>query len=189
MSSLSQARRLGDLPPPHRTFQGHATHIIEWSMMLRPNDSWRLGRHRARCLTVRLSMPPVRPVRETFASYGSRERDITGNVHFARSPPRSWCTACAFPGYLCTVFLPSPSGPSPCTRLSRVRTTMPNLTAWRASEVLDRVSPTYFHPPSHPLQALPCSQQRTQTRWFRWRVVECPVRALRLPSPMQGKSG
>src|SRR6266700_2070912 len=28
------------VPPPHRTFQGHATHIIEWSMMLRPNDSW-----------------------------------------------------------------------------------------------------------------------------------------------------
>lgn len=40
MSSLSQALRLGVLPPPHSTFQGHATHIIEWSMMLRPNDSW-----------------------------------------------------------------------------------------------------------------------------------------------------
>src|SRR5439155_1407735 len=40
MASLSQALRLGDLPPPHRTFQGHATHIREWSMMLRPNDSW-----------------------------------------------------------------------------------------------------------------------------------------------------
>src|SRR5882724_10053458 len=40
MASLSQALRLGDLPPPHRPFQGHATHIIEWSMMLRPNDSW-----------------------------------------------------------------------------------------------------------------------------------------------------
>src|SRR5262247_1871027 len=40
MASLSQALRLGDLPPPHRTFQGHATHSIEWSMMLRPNDSW-----------------------------------------------------------------------------------------------------------------------------------------------------
>src|SRR5437879_8948250 len=40
MASLSQALRLGDLPPPHRTFQGHATHLIEWSMMLRPNDSW-----------------------------------------------------------------------------------------------------------------------------------------------------
>src|SRR2546422_11232614 len=40
MASLSQALRLGDLPPPHRTFQGHATHIREWTMMLRPNDSW-----------------------------------------------------------------------------------------------------------------------------------------------------
>src|SRR6266446_2770438 len=40
MASLSPALRLGDLPPPHRTFQGHAPHIIEWSMMLRPNDSW-----------------------------------------------------------------------------------------------------------------------------------------------------
>src|SRR2546428_5760487 len=40
MASLSQALRLGDLPPPHRTYQGHATHLIEWSMMLRPNDSW-----------------------------------------------------------------------------------------------------------------------------------------------------
>ena len=28
------------VPPPHRTFQGHAPHLIEWSMMLRPNDSW-----------------------------------------------------------------------------------------------------------------------------------------------------
>src|SRR6266446_8903294 len=40
MASLSQALRLGDLPPPHRPFQGHATHIIEWSIMLRPTDSW-----------------------------------------------------------------------------------------------------------------------------------------------------
>src|SRR5712692_9363829 len=67
-----------------------------------------LGRIRARYLTARLPNPPVRPVRETFASYGSRDRDIYGHFHFARIPPRSWCTACAFPGYLCTVFLPYP---------------------------------------------------------------------------------
>jgi hypothetical protein len=30
---------------------------------------------------------------------------------------------CAFAGYLCTVSRPSPSGPSPCARLSRTRTT------------------------------------------------------------------
>src|SRR5262245_2899922 len=62
-------------------------------MMLRPNGSWGLGRHRARCLTVRLPMPPVRPVRETFASYGSRERDIMGKVHFASSTVHSPWTA------------------------------------------------------------------------------------------------
>src|SRR6266446_3126762 len=52
-----------------------------------------LGRHRARCLTVRLPMPPVRPVRETFASYGSRQRDIMGKVHFASSTVHSPWTA------------------------------------------------------------------------------------------------
>src|SRR5262249_24863543 len=39
MASLSQASRLEDLPSSHDAFQGHATHIIEWSMMLRPKDS------------------------------------------------------------------------------------------------------------------------------------------------------
>lgn len=51
---------------------------------------------------------------------------------------------CAFAGYLCTVSRPSPSGPSPCTRFSRIRTTMPYLTACRASELSVRVSPAYF---------------------------------------------
>src|SRR5262245_64923343 len=64
-----------------------------------------VGRHRARCLTVRLPMPPVRPVRETFTSYGSRERDIMGKVHFASSTVHSpwkalrvrWVTLYCFP--------------------------------------------------------------------------------------------
>ena len=38
-------------------------------------------------------MPPVRPVRETFASYGSRQRDIMGKVHFASSTEHSPWTA------------------------------------------------------------------------------------------------
>ena len=38
-----------------------------------------------------------------------------------------------------------------------------------------------LHPPSHPLQALPCSSWRTQAECGRWRVTHCPVRALRLP--------
>src|SRR3989442_4698335 len=102
--------------------------------------------------------------RRTLSSHTAHDRGaFTGNFHFANSTEHSPWSACAFVGYLCTISLPSPSGPSPCARFSRVRTTMPHLTAWRASEVLDRVSPTYFHPPSHPLQALPCSQHRTQT--------------------------
>jgi len=38
-------------------------------------------------------MPPVRPVRETFASYGSRQRDLMGKVHFANSTVHSPWTA------------------------------------------------------------------------------------------------
>src|SRR5262252_3668315 len=65
---------------------------------------------------------------------------------------------CAFAGYLCTVSRPSPSGPSPCARLSRTRTTMPYLTAcWALEFRLGSPIPT-LHPPCHPLQALPCSR-------------------------------
>ena len=50
-----------------------------------------MGRIRARYLTARLPNPPVRPVRETFASYGSRERDVMGHFHFASSTaPSPW---------------------------------------------------------------------------------------------------
>jgi resolvase-like protein len=52
-----------------------------------------VGRIRARYLMARFPNPPVRPVRETFASYGSRERDITGDVHFASSTEHSPWTA------------------------------------------------------------------------------------------------
>ena len=52
-----------------------------------------MGRIRARYLTARLPNPPVRPVRETFASYGSRERVIMGRVHFASSTVHSPWTA------------------------------------------------------------------------------------------------
>src|SRR5712691_10207447 len=51
---------------------------------------------------------------------------------------------CAFAGYLCTVSRPSPSGPSPCARLSRTRTTMPYLTACWALGLSVQVSPTSF---------------------------------------------
>ena len=56
-------------------------------------DEYQVGRIRARYLTARLPNPPVRPVRETFASYGSRQRDIMGKVHFASSTAHSPWTA------------------------------------------------------------------------------------------------
>src|SRR5207302_6819999 len=56
-------------------------------------DEELVGRIRARYLTARLPNPPVRPVRETFASYGSRQRDIMGKVHFASSTVHSPWTA------------------------------------------------------------------------------------------------
>src|SRR5882724_1311708 len=91
MAFLSQAPRLEGLLPSHGAFQGHAAHLMEWSMKLSPNGSRGLGRIRARYLTARLPNPPVRPVRETFASYGSREKDIMENVHFASSTePSPW---------------------------------------------------------------------------------------------------
>src|SRR5262245_23822520 len=78
---------------PHSAFQEHAAHVVEWSITLNSNGSWGVGRIRARYLTARLPMPPVRPVRETFASYGSRARDIMGKVHFASSTVHSPWTA------------------------------------------------------------------------------------------------
>src|SRR6516165_1341287 len=107
--------------------------MIPRQVQLRPLISFlppRLGRHRARCLTVRLhwvgtrrvalryvsSCPPLDPYVRLSTSYGSREKDtIMGKVHFASSMVIPHGQLCAFAGYLCTVSRPSPSGPSPCT--------------------------------------------------------------------------
>src|SRR5215510_8422802 len=69
--------------------------VLDRAMILSALDFLppRLGRHRARCLRVRLPVPPLRPVRETFASYGSRQRDIMGEDHFASSTVHSPWTA------------------------------------------------------------------------------------------------
>ena len=49
------------------------------------------------------------------------------------------------------------------------------------------VSLTYFPPSFASLQkALPCSLWRTQTRRCRWRIVNCPIRSLRLPRRSMG---
>src|SRR5215831_3974667 len=93
---------------------------------------------------------------------------------------------CAFAGYLCTISRPAPSGPSPCARFSRTRTTMAYLTSQCGLGVsLGSRLPT-SHPPSHPLWALPCSTSKTPTTCCRWRVAGCPIRSLRLPSVGSG---
>jgi hypothetical protein len=145
-----------------------------------------LGRHRARCLTVRLPMPPVRPVRETFASYGSRQRDIMGKVHFASSTVHSPWTA------LRVRWVPVYCFPTLSLRAFAMCAVFPHSDYYALFDCLEGFGvslgsrlPT-VHPPSHPFQALPCSLWRTQTRRFRWRIVNCPIRSLRLPRRSMG---
>ena len=164
MAFLSQALRLGGLLPPHSAFQGHAAHLMRWSMKLSPNGSKGLGRHRTRCLTVRLPMPPVRPVRETFASYGSRQRDIMGQVHFASSTVHSPWTA------LRVRWVPVYCFPTLSLRAFAMYAVFPHADYYALFDCLEGFGvslgsrlPT-VHPPSHPFQALPCSPHRTQSR-------------------------
>src|SRR2546422_1586345 len=144
MSSLSQASRLADLPSAHDAFQGHAAHRIEWSICLGPRTQrdW-VGTGRV-ALRYVSPCPPLDPY-VRLSPHTAHERGILREMSISPAPR---CILhgqlCAFAGYLCTVALPSPSGPSPCTRLSRAPTTMPYLTACRASEISVRVSPAYF---------------------------------------------
>src|SRR5256886_6588634 len=73
--------------PPHTRAEIRAFYLVVRRQALA------LGRIRARYLMARLPNPPVRPVRETFASYGSRQRDIMGKVLFASSTVHSPWTA------------------------------------------------------------------------------------------------
>src|SRR6266545_3324684 len=73
-----------------------------------------------------VAIPSVRDTAHTFASYGSREKEIIGNVHFANSTERSPWSACAFAGYLCTRVLNSggiPCSSGPCVLRSAHGTT------------------------------------------------------------------
>src|SRR6266853_2367388 len=93
---------------------------------------------------------------------------------------------CAFAGYLCTVSRPSPSGPSPCTRFSRIRTTMPYLTAWRASEfrwALACLLSTLLHIPSRLSRVHSIG---LKAECCRWRVSPCPFHSLWLPRHSMG---
>src|SRR5215510_3169081 len=93
---------------------------------------------------------------------------------------------CAFAGYLCTVSPPAPSGPLPCARFSRTRTTMAYLTAWWASEfrwALACLLSTLLH--------IPSKLSRVQSiglkaECCRWRVSPCPFHSLWLPRHSMG---
>src|SRR2546428_13756331 len=81
-----------------------------------------------------MSQPPVRPVRATFIAHGSRKRELYRRLPFHQlhglhrgQLTHSLATFVPFSP-------PSSSGPWPCTRLSRVPTTMPHLTACGALE-------------------------------------------------------
>jgi hypothetical protein len=164
MPSLSQALLLEDLPSSHSAFQDHAPHSARWFALLRPKGSWGVGRIRARYLTARLPNPPVRPVRETFASYGSRERDIMGKVHFASSTVHSPWTA------LRVRWVPLYCFPTLSLRPFAMYVAFLRSDYYGLFDCLEGFGvslgsrlPT-LHPPSHPFQALPCSKHRTQSR-------------------------
>src|SRR5215510_14851080 len=107
----------------------------------------------------------------TLSPHTAHERGILWDISISPAPRHIHRgQLCAFAGYLCTASLPSPYGPSPCSQLSCAPTTMPHLTACRASEFRMGLPTSTLHPPGHPLQALPCSQQRTHARRGRWRV-------------------
>ena len=86
--------------------------------------------------------------RRTLSPHTAHERGILRERSISPAPrciPHG--QLCAFAGYLCTVSRPSPSGPSPCARLSRTRTTLPYLTAcWALEFRLGFPMPT-LHPP------------------------------------------
>jgi len=100
----------------------------------------------------------------------------------ASTPRSSPWSACAFVDDLYPLSFPSSEGPSSCTRLSRAPAPMPNLTACGTLECrLSLLHPT-LHPPSHSLQALPCSWHRTQSRMLEVACFSlCPFHALWLP--------
>src|SRR5712691_653109 len=123
----------------------------------------------------------------TLSPHTAHERGILWEMSISPAPrsiPRG--QLCAFAGYLCTVSRPSPSGPSPCTRLSRTPTTMPYLTAWRASEfrwALACLLSTLLHIPSRLSRVHSIG---LKAECCRWRVSPCPFHSLWLPRHSMG---
>src|SRR5712691_9142300 len=132
----------------------------------RPFGSRSGGRLGVICPELRpplVAIPSVRDTAHTFASYGSREKDIMGNVHFASSTEHSPWTA------LRVRWVPLYRFPTLSLRAFAMYTAFPRSDSYALFDCLEGFGvslgsrlPT-VHPPSHPFQALPCSKHRTQS--------------------------
>ncbi len=115
----------------------------------RPFGSRSGGRLGVICPELRpplVAIPSVRDTAHAFIAHGSREKDVYRKCPFRQlhgvhrgQLARSLTTFVPFSR-------PSPSGPSPCMELSYMRTTMPHLTACRASEYSLGSLPSYSPP-------------------------------------------
>ena len=75
-----------------------------------------------------------------------------------------------------------------CAQLSWAPTPMPLPTPSGSLGFRMGLPTPTLHSPSHPREGFPCSQWRTQTEWFRWRVAERPVPSLGLPRLPPGEN-
>src|SRR5882724_3767380 len=96
MAFLSQAPRLEGLLPSHGAFQGHAAHLMRWSMKLSPNGS------RGTCIPQGL----VTFLHAAFTAYRSHATASVGSLccrqtttsHPSRLRPLAQCPRQSAPG-------------------------------------------------------------------------------------------
>jgi hypothetical protein len=138
-------------------------------------------------LLLTVSRMQHRVPRRTLSPHTAHERRILWEMSISPAPRSIHRGQLgAFAGYLCTVARPSPSGPSPCTRLSRAPTPMPYLTAWRALEfrwALACLLSTLLHIPSRLSRVQSIG---LKAECCRWRVSPCPFHSLWLPRHSMG---
>ena len=158
-----------------------------------------MGRHKARCVAVRLLMPPVENRTDHFhgirlSTCGSAPCSHEAFLPISPAPrgvPRGQLARSLGtfgPGFPQARGLRHQSS-SCCTWLSHAPTTLPHPTLLAGLGVsLGSPLPT-AHSPSHPVSSLPCSTWRTQPRWLRWHVPRGPVHSVWLPSTGIGYTG
>src|SRR5512145_3162473 len=128
-------------------------------------------------------MPPVRPVRETFASYGSRQRAIMGQVHFASSTVHFPWTA------LRVRWVPVDCVPTLSLRAFAMYAAFPHSDSYALFDCLQGLGAFGAGLPCllPTLLLIPCRLSRVHHGGLPpdaggWRVARCPFRSLRLLS-------